>query len=88
MIQLFVGEISTIKPIIIKSFEQRDVIALSQALHRIRGAIAYLILPELGKALEVFQKSVYDAWDDENILQKNYDAAMRAMDNFLKASAN
>ena len=88
MIAMFIEEIGTTRPVITDTFSNRDLIELRKVLHRIRGAISYLILPELEKALEVFHQSVHDHWDDHTILQKNYDAVMRAMDNFLKASAN
>jgi hypothetical protein len=74
------------KKSLMESFTHRDEIELRKALHRIRGAITYLILPELEKSLDTFHQSVHNDWDDQNILQKKYDAVMIAMDDFLKSA--
>jgi hypothetical protein len=87
MVLMFMDEVSLAKKSLTESFTHRDGIELRQALHRIRGAITYLILPQLEKSLEVFHQSVHDDWDDQNTLQKNYDAVMIAMDNFLKSAS-
>jgi hypothetical protein len=79
-----------IKPLITDTFKKHDQTELRKALHRIRGAITYLILPELDVALETFHQTVkedFDTLDKRVVLEKQYHAVMDAMDAFLKAMA-
>jgi hypothetical protein len=86
IIQMSVVEVNTGKSVMTESFTNRDSILLRQASHRIRGAISYVILPQLEKALEIFHQSINDNWDNEQTLQKNFDALIKEMDIFLKAA--
>ena len=85
MVGMFVDEVNLARASMIETFKKRDSIELRKTLHRIRGAITYLILPQLEKTLETFHQSVHDHWDDQNLLQTNFDAVMIAMDDFLKS---
>jgi two-component system aerobic respiration control sensor histidine kinase ArcB len=86
MVGMFVDEVNLARASIIETFKKRDSIELRKTLHRIRGAITYLMLPQLEKSLEIFHKSVHDHWDDQNQLHTHFDAVMIAMDNFLKSA--
>jgi CheY-like chemotaxis protein len=90
MVQMFVDEVHMIKPLITDTFKKHDQTELRKALHRIRGAITYLILPELDVALETFHQTVkedFDTLDKRAVLEKQYHAVMDAMDAFLKMMA-
>ena len=87
MVGMFVDEVNLARASMIETFKKRDSIELRKTLHRIRGAITYLILPQLEKTLETFHQSVHDHWDDQNLLQTNFDAVMIAMDDFLKSES-
>jgi PAS domain S-box-containing protein len=71
-----------------KAFKKKDIDAFRAELHRCRGALTYLNLPELDITMKAFHDAVRAKPLNQNTLATTYQSAMNAINNFQKAYAN
>ncbi len=64
------------------AYMSHDIEALCTELHRVRGGVCYLKLPQLEQALKIFHEVVKTKPQDELALENTYVALQQAMDDF------
>ena len=67
-----------------KFYVDRDTQSLLAELHRVRGGVCYLKLPQLENALKVFYQAVKAEPQDSQQLKKTYAELQQAMNAFLE----
>jgi two-component system, OmpR family, aerobic respiration control sensor histidine kinase ArcB len=67
-----------------KSYADHDVLALRAELHRVRGGLAYLTLPQLDQAFAEFHAAVKATPQNSKHLEKLYSELQHAMHAFWK----
>lgn len=70
-----------------RAYEENDVALLCTELHRVRGGISYLKVPQLAKALKVFHETVKNETSNCELLEKTYIDVQIAIENFKKVLA-
>jgi HPt (histidine-containing phosphotransfer) domain-containing protein len=66
-------------------YQNKDAKSLREELHKIRGALTYLSLPELTQAMQACHEAVKAEPQDIEHLEKTVTAVMRVIENFQKA---
>jgi HPt (histidine-containing phosphotransfer) domain-containing protein len=75
-------ELKKNKGVIKKAYHEMDKEKLSSELHRIRGALSYLRLPELEQAFKEFHTQVKSPIIDKRLLVDAHDDVQKAIENF------
>ena len=86
-LSLMSDELKPTKKILIDAYKNKDEKTLRAELHRVRGALTYLIAPELNHTLEAFHRAVRAEPQDTKVLEETYQAAIAAIDHFQRAYA-
>jgi PAS domain S-box-containing protein len=86
-LSLMSGELKVTKKILIDAFKANDTKALRAELHRTRGALTYLVLPEMNHTMKAFHDAVRAKPQDPKLIDKTYRAAIDAIDHFQQAYA-
>jgi len=73
------------KKILSESYKNKGMKALRAELHRLRGALTYLVAPELTQTMKAFHQAVKTAPQDPQVLEETYQAAIKAIDHFQQA---
>jgi len=81
----FSKELKATQNILAKAYADKDTKALRAELHRCRGGICYLKLPQLEHALETFHHAVKADPQDPQLLEKTYTELQQAMKAFWEA---
>ena len=84
---LMFGELKVTKKIFVKSYQNKQMKSLCAELHRLRGALTYLVAPELNDTLKAFHEAVKAEPQDAKVLEETYQAAIAAIDHFQKGYA-
>ena len=87
-LSLMSGELKPTKKILVEAYINKDEKALRAELHRVRGALTYLVAPELNHTLKAFHQAVKATPQDSQTLEETYQAAIKAIDHFQQAYAN
>jgi len=85
ILSVFSKELKSTQDILTKAYEDKDTKALREELHRCRGGICYLKLPQLEEALKTFHQTVKEDPQDLNALEASYMALQQAMKAFWEA---
>lgn len=85
LLSVLADDLENMKSTLSKAYVNHDTKALRDELHRIRGGVCYLKLPQLDKALEIFHEVVKDVPQDPDRLEKTYAELQQAIDNFETA---
>ena len=86
-LSLMAGELKVTKKIFVDAFKTNDTKGLRAELHRVRGALTYLVLPEMNRMMKAFHDAVRTEPQDPKTMEKTYRAAIDAIDHFQKAYA-
>jgi two-component system aerobic respiration control sensor histidine kinase ArcB len=70
-LSLLDGELRATKQILTESYHHKDTKALREELHKIRGSLTYLSLPELTVTLKTFHEAVKAEPQNPEHLEKN-----------------
>lgn len=85
IIQLCLECLFEAKPLIDASYAAHDVEPLRAQLHKIRGGVCYLQLPELQESLDAFHDTVKESPDDLDRLAVLYERFQGAQEHFIQA---
>jgi len=85
LLSMFSKELKATQDILAKAYADKDTKALLDELHRCRGGICYLKLPQLEYALKTFDHAVKADPQDLNELEATYTALQQAMEAFWVA---
>ena len=86
-LSLMAGELKVTKKIFVDAFKANDTKALRAELHRVRGALTYLVLPEMNRTMKAFHDAVRAEPQDPKTTEETYRAAIHALDHFQQAYA-
>lgn len=75
-------ELEESSDVIEKAYKNKDISALRSELHKVRGGVCYLKLPELEEALKTFHESVKAEPAGSEVVEKNYQHLREATRNF------
>lgn len=75
-------EVEGSSEVIEKAYKNNDIKALRSELHKVRGGVCYLKLPELEEALKKFHESVKAEPEGSETVEKNYQHLRHATKNF------
>jgi len=78
-------ELKRTKSMLEKATIEKDTEALRFELHRVRGACAYVKLPQLTEALRTFHEAVKEVPQDPQKLEKTHTDVQQAIESFWKA---
>ncbi len=84
MLSMLAEDLKDTKATLAKAYANRDTKALRAELHRARGGVCYLKLPQLEQALKEFHKAVKADPQNQEELETTYAALQHAMDTFWK----
>jgi two-component system aerobic respiration control sensor histidine kinase ArcB len=87
LLSLLDGELRATKQVLNEGYQKKDTKTLREELHKIRGSLTYLSLPELTETLKKFHEAVKADPQDPEHLEKTFQAAMEAIKHFQKAYA-
>ncbi|MCD6056072.1 MAG: two component system histidine kinase [Gammaproteobacteria bacterium] len=82
LLALFAHDLKASQETLAKHYTNRDEVALRAELHRVRGGISYLALPQLENALQIFHNAVKANPQGLESLDKQYKAVEQAMQAF------
>lgn len=82
MLSMMDEDLNNVKRVLAEAYAKRDTKALREELHRCRGGVCYLKLPELECTLEKFHEAVKEIPQDEIRLEQTYAALQQAIENF------
>ena len=85
LLSMMTEELKKTKSSLDKAYTEKDTEALRFELHRIRGACAYVKLPQLAEALKLFHEAVKEVPQDPQKLEKTYADVQQAIENFWNA---
>lgn len=88
MLSMMDEDLNNVKRVLSEAYAKRDTKALREELHRFRGGVCYLKLPELEYTLEKFHEAVKEIPQDESRLEQTYTALQNAIENFKLAWRN
>ncbi len=79
LLKMMADDSKNIKAVLAKAYVNRNSKALRDELHRVRGGVCYLKLPQLEKTLKAFHQAVKADPQDERALEGTYTALQEAM---------
>ena len=82
MLSMMDDDLTNVKVVLSEAYAKSDTKALREELHRARGGVCYLKLPELEQTLKVFHEAVKAVPQNPDHLEKTYRALQQAIDNF------
>ncbi len=82
LLSLLSVELKTTQTRLAKAFAIKDSSALREELHRIRGGLAYLTVPQLDKALDQFHKAVKEIPENSEHMNATYRHLQKAIEAF------
>jgi len=82
MLSMLDDDLNNVKVVLAKAYAKRDTKSLREELHRCRGGVCYLKLPELEYTLKKFHEAVKEMPQDQFRLEKTYSALQQAIENF------
>jgi two-component system, OmpR family, aerobic respiration control sensor histidine kinase ArcB len=85
ILQMFAEGLKVSAMILEEAYERTNVKVLRDELHKLRGGICYLKLPQLEKALKEFHSVVRSEVKDQDALSEKYQALKHAMKRFHDA---
>lgn len=88
LLSILDNDLKKTKAVITEAYSKRDVDALRAELHRSRGGVCYLKLPELEETLKNFHEAIKEVPQDLLRLEKTYAELNQAIDNFKIAWEN
>jgi signal transduction histidine kinase/CheY-like chemotaxis protein len=86
-LSLMSGELKVTKKIFVRAYKAKDIKALRDELHRVCGALTYLVAPELTHTMREFHQVVKVTPQDPKRLKETYQGAIQAIDHFQQAYA-
>ena len=86
-LSLMAGELKVTKKIFVNAFKANDIKALRDELHRVRGALAYLVTPEMNYTLKAFHDAVREEPQSPKVMEETCQAAIKAINHFQQAYA-
>jgi two-component system aerobic respiration control sensor histidine kinase ArcB len=87
LLSMLDGELRATKKVLKRAYEERNTKGLREELHKCRGSLTYLSLPELNQTMKAFHEAVKADPQDPKHLEKTFKAAMDAIEHFYKAYA-
>ena len=84
ILRLVFEDLHDTKQTLAKAYEKKNTVAMRAELHRCRGGVCCLELPELDAALREFHEAIKDVPQDADKIQTLYDELQTAIDNFWK----
>ena len=82
MLAILANDLKTTQSVLAKAYANRDTEALMAELHRLRGGVSYLKLPELEFCLKAFHEAVKADPQDATRLESTYEALQQAIKRF------
>lgn len=82
LLSMLIEDLKKTKALLTKAFENQDIRALLAELHRTRGGVCYLKLPQLEYALIAFHEAVKAAPRDSGRVKQTYIDLQKAIDKF------
>lgn len=82
MLGMMADDLKNTKAVLAKAYANRNTKALRDELHRARGGVCYLKLPQLELALKAFHQAVKADPQDEQELEATYAALQEAMNTY------
>ncbi|MDF1760457.1 MAG: response regulator [Coxiellaceae bacterium] len=82
MLSVMDNDLNKVKVVLAQAYKNHDREALRAELHRSRGGVSYLKLPELEHALECFHNALKAAPRSSDLIAKTYTELQHAIDNF------
>jgi len=79
MLAALAADLEKTHAVLAKAYEQHNTTVLREELHRVRGSVCYLKLPQLDAALDAFHEAVKAAPQDPDQLERTYAALQKAM---------
>ena len=84
LLKVCAEEIESSKQKIEKHYKCMDAQLLRDELHKVRGGVCYLKIPELEHTLEAFHAVVKESFQDKDRLKKAYQALENSEERFLE----
>jgi CheY-like chemotaxis protein len=85
MLSMLVEDFNETKIILAKAYDQQDIRTLDDELHRARGGVCYLKLPQLTEVLNRFHEAVTARPQDPQQVKATYVGLEQAIENFREA---
>ena len=86
-LSLLSRELKVTKKILTKGYRGKKMKDLRDELHRVRGALTYLVAPELDEKLKAFHDAVRATPQQVTTMEQTYRAVIKAIQHFQKAYA-
>jgi len=87
-VSILSGELKVVKKVLLHAYRKKDMKALRDELHRIRGGLTYLAAPELTQTMKTFHDAIKATPKNHKRLEETYQAVIQSIDRFQKAFAN
>jgi two-component system aerobic respiration control sensor histidine kinase ArcB len=76
------GELRVTQKVLIKAYQDKNIQELREELHKVRGGLTYLKLPELTKTMKDFHETVKAEPQDPERLEKTFQTTIKAIERF------
>jgi len=84
LLSILVDEFKTTKKVLKKAYKKKDNQSLRDELHKCRGGLTYLNLPELENAMKAFHDAIRAKPPKYERLERTYKSAIDAINHFQK----